>query len=295
MLNKENSYCVAKYFPCKGFKSAMISVLAGIPRSSAALALKGCLLGLLMFFSFALWAQNDPDRPHLSHQTQPIDQGEYPIDPPITISAAGSETPIGDGLVLPSVGHVWARDSFGGRPQLVQMKYVPTEVDRHAASNILKANMAPFVYKPKNSIEIKGAAANVRLHDPHVSIYIRGYAIAASEDAAESPETSTQMELTLVKVESKKDRRIVSTIAFTQITGKAARSNQTIALNIEKVGNTNWQRLTPSEPLDPGEYALMCMPRGQNLFPTRVFDFAIDPKAVGNPDAIMPATAIPSK
>jgi hypothetical protein len=275
----------------------MISVFAEIPRLSASLVVKGCLVCFLTLSAFVVRAQQDnPDRPHLSHQTQPIDQSESPIDLSKTLSAAAaSGTPIGDGLVLPSVGHVWARDSFGGQPQLVQMKYVPTEIDRHAASNILKANMAPFIYKPKQSIEIKGAAANVRLHDPKVSIYIRGYAIAASEDAAESPETSTQMDLTLVKAQSNKDRRIVSTIAFTQVTGKADRSNQTIGLTIEKLGTTDWQKLTPSEPLQPGEYVLMCMPRGQNLFPTRAFDFAIDPKAPASSNAILPATATPSR
>jgi hypothetical protein len=257
---------------------------------------KFCLVGFLAVSAFGLSAQQgDPNRPHLSHQTQPFDQSDTPIDLSKTVSTdATPGTPIGDGLVLPPVSHVWARDSFDGNRQLVQMKYVPTEIDRHAGSNILKANMAPFVFKPKQSIEIEGAAAGVRLHDPNVAIYIRGYAIG-SEDAAASPETSTQMDLTLVRVESKKDRRIVSTVAFTQITGKAARSNQTVVLTIEKVGNTEWQRITPNEPLLPGEYALMCMPRGQSLFPTRVFDFAIDPKAPASPNAIKPTTVISSQ
>jgi hypothetical protein len=275
----------------------MISVHAGIPRISSSAVLNGCLVGLFALSSFALRAQqDDSDRPRLSHRTAPIVQNDPPIDVPKTPSAdTASGTPIGDGLVLSDVEHVWARDSFDGRPQLVQIKYVPTEVDRHAASNILKANMAPFIYKPKDTIEIKGAAANVRLHDPNVSIYVRGYAFAASEDTTESSETSTQMDLTLVKVESKKDHRIVSTIAFTQITGKAARSNQTIALSIEKLGKTDWQKITPNEPLLPGEYALMCMPRGPYLFPARVFDFAIDPKAPRSQNASTPATANPSR
>ncbi|QNI34379.1 hypothetical protein H7849_11065 [Alloacidobacterium dinghuense] len=190
---------------------------------------------------------------------------------------------------MPSVGHVWATDNFDGVRQLVQLKYVPTDIDRHAGSNVLKANMAPFIYKPKESVEIQGAAASVRLHEPNLSIYIRGYAIS-SEDAAVSSETSTQMDLAMVRVESKKDRRIVSTIAFTQITGKAARNSQALVIKTEKVGGTDWQKITASEPLAPGEYALMCLPRGQNLFPTRVFDFAIDPKAPANSKAVMPVT-----
>lgn len=270
--------------------------MPGMMRFSAPLV-KGSIVGFLALSSLGLRAQQDgSDRPHLSHRTSPIVQSDPSIDPPETQSAADAPgTPIGDGLVLPDVGHVWVRDSLDGRPHLVQLKYVSTQVDTHAASNMVKANMAPFIYKPKDTIEIHGAAANVRLHDPEPTIYLRGYGIWISEDAADSADTSTQMDLTLAKVESKKDHRIVSTIAFTQITGKAARNNQTIAINIEKLGNTDWQKITPKEPLPPGEYVLMGMPRGANLFPARVFDFAIDPQAPASETTSTPAAATPSR
>ena len=258
-----------------------------IPRISAFFFAKVGLVCFFAFFAVGLRAQNDPDRPHLSHQNLPMERKDDATEANRTITAnQASRTAIDDGLALPTVGHVWARDNIEGHLQLVQIKYVHTEVDRHTASNILKENMAPFIYKQKQSIEIQGASASVRLHDPNVRIYVRGYGIETSDDAAESAETSTQMDLTLVKMETRKDRRVISTIAFTQITGKASRSTQTIVLGVEKLGNTDWQKLTPSEPLQPGEYALMCMPRGKNLLPTHVFDFAVDPKAPANPNAL---------
>lgn len=275
----------------------MISRFAGMLGLFASTAAKSCLIAFVLLFVSGLSAQqNDPNRPHMSRRTEPIPQDDPSIDSPTAVSVHTIPgTSIGDGLELPSRGNVWARESFEGRPQFVQLKSVPTELNKHAASNFLKTQMAPFVYKPKDSIEIAGASANVRLHDSSASIYIRGYAIAASEDAADAPETSTQMALTLVKVEPKKDRRIVSTIAFTQITGKAARSNQIVAATIQQLGNTDWQIVTPNEPLPPGEYALMCMPRGQNLFSARVFDFAIDPKAPANANAITSTPVIPAR
>ena len=239
--------------------------------------------------------QDDPDRPRISHQSNPIPQTDPPIDPLGGFPAnVPPKTPIGEGLVLLSFGHVWARDIFDGQPQLVQLKFVPTEIDRHAVSNLLKANMAPFVYKPKESIEIEGPAAKVRLHDPHANIYIRalGY---PSEDAASSSETSTRTDLTLVRAEPRKDRRILSTVAFTQITARAVRSNETIAFTIERVGNTDWRKITPNAPLLPGEYALLLMPRGQNLFAANVFDFAVDPKAPANTSVVTPAADTQSR
>jgi hypothetical protein len=273
----------------------MTALFLRISRSSILVA-KSFLVALLTLSTAGLCAQqDDPDRPRLSHQSQPIPQTDPPIDPLGGVPAnAPPRTPIGEGLVLMSFGHVWARDTFDGKPQLVQLRFLPTKIDQHVGSNLLKTNLAPFVYKPKASIEIEGAAANVRLHDPHVSIYVRGFS-DWSGDAAPSSETSTRTDLMLVRAESKKDRRIISTVAFTQITAKAARSEDTVAFTMEKVGNSDWRKITPNDPLPPGEYALMFMPRGQNLFPTRVFDFAVDPKAPTNSGVITPAADAQSK
>ncbi len=258
---------------------------------SSVLVAKSLLLALLTLSAFGLCAQqDDPDRPRLSHQSQPIPQTDPRIDQLGGVPAnAPPRTPIGEGLVLMSFGHVWARDIFNGQPQLVQLKFLPTKIDQHVGSNLLKANLAPFVYKPKTSIEIEGAAANVRLHDSHVTIYVRGFGDDSS-DAAPSSETSTRTDLTLVRAEPKRGRRIISTVAFTQVTAKAARSEDTLAFSMEKVGNSEWRKIVPNNPLPPGEYALMFMPRGQNLFPAQVFDFAVDPKAPAN---LVPAPLVP--
>jgi hypothetical protein len=260
----------------------------GASRSSVFVA-KSLLVAFFALFAFGLNAQDDPDRPRLRHQSQPISQADLPTDLLGGPSAnATPATPIGEGLVLWSSGHVWARDTFDRQPQLVQLRFLPTKINQHTGSNFLKANLAPFVYKPRMSIEVEGAAASVRLHDQHVIIYIRRFG-DDSEDAAPSSDTSTQTDLMLVRAESRKDRRIISNVAFTQITAKAARSSETIEFTMEKVGNTDWQKLTPNEPLPPGEYALVYMPRGQNLLPTQVFDFAVDPNAPANVSVVTPA------
>ncbi len=275
----------------------MISLFAGRPRFSGSLVIKCCLVILIAAFAVGLRAQqDDTNRPHLSHQSHPITQGAVSNESSDTTFSAGenlpnavSGTPIGDGLVLPATGHVWATDVFDGTRQLVQMKFLPTNLDRHVGSNALKTNLAPFIYKPKQTIEIQGAAASVRLHDPNVVIYIRGYG-SFNEDASDAADptatSSTQTELLIVKVKPAKDKRVISTIAFTQVTGNAARASQAIEVHAEALGNTDWQKITPKEPLAPGEYALVPMPRGQNLFPSAVFDFSIDPKAPANANAI---------
>jgi hypothetical protein len=185
-------------------------------------------------------------------------------------------------------GHVWAKDVFEGVPQLVQLKYVPTNIDNHSGSNVLKTNMAPFIYKPKSTVEIQGASASIRLHDPKMVIYVRGFE-TPREDAADSADnTATHTDLVLTKLEPKHDRRVVSTIAFTQVTGKAARSNGVVETSLERVAGTDWLKMTPKEPLADGEYGLMRLPKGQNLFATSVFDFAMDATAPATANAITP-------
>lgn len=265
----------------------MISILPGRVRPIGSLVSAGLLAAS---FTCHLWAQTDADRPHIDQPSQPIAQSSLLNDGATPTStallSAGSEVEIEGGLTLPSKGHVWAVDTFQGKAQLVQMKYLPTNLDNHAGSNVLKTNLAPFMYKPKATVEISGAAAGVRLHETSPAIYIRGYGSlnVDSDDAADPAASSnTQTQLIVVRLETKKDKRIISTIAFTQITGHAARNNQSVQVNIKRVGKTDWQKITPVQPLEPGEYALVPMPRGQNLFPSSVFDFAIDPKAPANP------------
>lgn len=246
----------------------MISLLAERPRFSGPLVTKCCLVIFTAAPAFCLQAQqDDANRPRLSHQSQPITQSAISNESSDAASSARESAvpgiPIGEGLVLPATGHVWATDVFEGMRQLVQMKYLPTNIDRHAGSNMLKTNLAPFVYKSKQTIEVQGAAANVRLHNPNVVIYIRGYG-SFNEDAADAADpaasSSTQTQLLIVKLEPKKDKRVISTIAFTQLTGNAARQSQAIQIHREALGNTDWQKITPSEALEPGS---------MHLFPCR--------------------------
>jgi hypothetical protein len=81
--------------------------------------------------------------------------------------------------------------------------------------------------------------------------------------------------------------------AFTQITAKATRSENMIEVMTEKIPGTNWYKMTPKEPLPAGEYGLMLVPKGQNLFGSVVYDFAIDPTAPENKDFIKTDSDVP--
>lgn len=191
------------------------------------------------------------------------------------------------GLPLPSKGRIWALDRFEGKWQLVHLKYVSTDVNNHTGSNLLKGTAMPFVFKQKKTVEIHGAAASVRLHDTQPSIYFRGLNAGDEDASSDAADAMTRSVYTLIKLRSQSDKRLLSTIEFAQVTGKAARSEGRIETMIERIQGTQWYKITPSKALEPGEYGLLPLPKGQNMFSAIVFDFAIDPSAPANKDVVM--------
>jgi hypothetical protein len=171
--------------------------------------------------------QDDTGRPLLKHQPQPMVKPDEPLNVDVQPSAVWNELTVAPGLTLPNRGYIWALDNFAAKPQLVQLKYVLTDVDRHAASNQAKVQLAPFIYKPKATVEILGATAVVRLHQTTPAIFVRGR-YREDENAADPSEASTIGNLALVKLKVKGERRVVSTVAFTQLSNKAKRSEDVI-------------------------------------------------------------------
>lgn len=250
-------------------------------------------LVLLLFClstSLFLIAQDDSGRPTLRHQLAPMQSygvKDSPTDAYVQRLEA-SKTEVAPGLSLPTAGHVWALDKFGGQPQLVQLKYTVPTNNNHAASNVVKANLAPFIYKPRFTWELPGSAATVRLHDANPAMFL--VRMSSDEDAAD-PATAQCGDLALIRLAVRDNKRIVATVAFTQLTGKAKRSDDVIETVLERFGKNGWYKLTPKQPLSPGEYALVQLPQRAYALGMQVFDFAIDFDAPGNSNAVLADSA----
>jgi hypothetical protein len=228
---------------------------------------------------------DDPDRPILTHRSQAADAGRRNEDAAGTsfqMPVQSRGPTVAPGVTLPATGRIWALDTFEGMQELVHMMYIPIITDRHAAENLVKANLAPFIYKPKMTMEIPGTKAAVRLHDLTPVIFVRRSRADVEDAALGSASAQGNTGLALVKLEVHGNKRLVSTIAYTQVTGKASRSQAAVETVIEPVAKSDWEKIMPKHPLAPGEYALVALPEQQNLYSTRVFDFAIDPKAPRN-------------
>jgi hypothetical protein len=203
---------------------------------------------------------------------------------------------VAPGIRLPESGGVFLLDSFGGKPQLVELVQNGGELNKNTGKNILRAAINP-ISTSKMTIEIKGLRARVQSHLPGPAIYVNisqdekaeQEAEPAAEATTESKDLDQQPErFRIVRVEKKKKSRIVGNIKVA-FYGKVTQQGNWLDTKTEPVAG-DWVKITPAAPLTPGEYALVEM-LGKKQMNLYVWDFGVDPNAPANPTAWVPTQA----
>jgi hypothetical protein len=190
------------------------------------------------------------------------------------------------GLRLPNTGGVFLLDTFKSQPQLVELIQNGSDLNKHTSRNILRSVMNPLGGSSTQTLELKGEHARVQSHVAQPVIFMN------VDDADNSQPAFTQKtsdnekpgRYGLVRMEKKKDLRIVGKLNVAMY-GKVNQKESWIPLTASSLGE--WIKLTPTEPLPPGEYAVVeLLDKKQiNLF---VWDFGFDAAAPQNPGAWLP-------
>jgi hypothetical protein len=176
---------------------------------------------------------------------------------------------VADGLQLPTYGHMWLLDSWEGVKELVEL-HVDASSD-HGIS-----------LKFHRSIDLKGESAAVRCHDLSPQLFARG--IGEDDSGTVRPEFVV-VRLNVVdnhREATKDSQEKIGAIAK----GRGGASTDVIEMKQARVGDTDWYRLSPARPLDPGEYALVSLPGSPAAALNEIYDFAVDPQAPENPQAL---------
>jgi len=227
---------------------------------------------------------------------------------------------VAPGLRLPADSGVFLLDSFQGEPQIVEVQQTAGDVNQNTKGGILRG-----ITGAKQDIELDGAHSSVQSHVDVPSLYIN----ISIEDAPETPEqlakdatqpaSSAQQpkqpqsaqqpavpldRFRIVRTELKGNKRILGDVKR-QVTGKMSEEQHLVKTTVTRVSG-GWLKLTPTESLAPGEYALVEMmaqegmpgKQGMNLY---VWDFGVNPKAAANANpwkpeakAASPASATPA-
>jgi hypothetical protein len=194
------------------------------------------------------------------------------------------------GLRLPNTGGVFLLDNFNNQPQLVELLQNGSELNKHTGRNILRAAINPLALSSAQTIELKGEHARVQAHVAQPAIFLNVDTGDNSQPAFTqkvSDKDQPPSHYGIVRVENKKDMRIVGKLNVAMY-GKVSQKESWIPVTATPVGD--WVKLTPSEPLPPGEYAVVeLLDKKQiNLF---VWDFGVNPSAPGNASAWSPRPA----
>ena len=184
------------------------------------------------------------------------------------------------GLRIPSGGRPWALDEFGSAKQLVPIHSSAVQANNHKASNLAGGLLAGPFYKTKLTTELEGKQAHTVLHATTPVFYL-----LFSQDPDQG--TSQFAGWALVHVVVDGERRLLSTVKFTQLTGNAKRSDTQVELTSETLPG-GWVRLTPKTPLVPGEYALEPVMKQDNAYSLNVYDFRLDPAGPNDSDVVTP-------
>ena len=211
---------------------------------------------------------------------------------------------VAPGLHLPELSGMFLLDNFKGQPQLVEVQQNEGEVNHTAKGNIFRGVVAAN----KQTIELDGEHSAVYSHVAVPSIYISreddlpasapppGETASAkpslpSLDAPRAepqhPEQPQQAEqavvpldrFRIVRLRVKGGKRIVGDVKRTA-NGKISQDQDSVKTTIDLVG-TGWLKLTPTEDLAPGEYAIIetKTAAGMNLY---VWPFGVNPNAPAN-------------
>jgi hypothetical protein len=203
---------------------------------------------------------------------------------------------IAPGLRLPGQDGVWALDYFRDQPELVTLEQNSGNVNQQTGHNVLRATLNPLG-GTKQQVRLDGSRAKVRLHenDPALYVSLTGGDEEAGPDAlkvdtqpVKAPEavSSPKSQYIIVRAESKRDYRVVGTIRLDAL-GRMSQSQEVVQTSSTILPGGHWMKVVPREPLTIAEYALIEVlgPKEINL---SVWDFAVDPTAPDNPNAILP-------
>jgi hypothetical protein len=196
---------------------------------------------------------------------------------------------VAPGLRLPNTGGVFLFDDFKKQPQLDELIQNGGELNKHTGRNILRAAVNPLSLSSTQTIELKGEHARVQAHtgQPVIFLDIDTADNTQPEFTQKTPDKDPANRYGIVRVEQKKDVRIIGKLSVAMY-GKVSQKETWIPVTASSLGE--WIKLTPTEPLPPGEYAVVeLLEKKQiNLF---VWDFGVDPNAPANTNTWTPKPA----
>ena len=207
---------------------------------------------------------------------------------------------VAKGLELPDEDSVFALDTYQGTPELVEL--LPNDLGLDAKTHKGLSVINPLAGQ-RAAIELPGAHARAHLHVNDPAIYLSldvtdqaeqvvshamtvqtngAKEIANRKHGAHSPQSG----FAIVHVDERNTVRIVGAIHISPA-GNVTQSEDVIPARVEVLPGKHWMKITPTQTLLIGEYALVEIISPQEIS-QRVWDFRVDPRTGDNLGSIGP-------
>lgn len=169
---------------------------------------------------------------------------------------------VAPGLRLPPEGGVFLMEEEAGKPSLHKIEPNKVQFNDNAGKNMLKRSIIP-VASAIQTIELKGAAAKIRMHTTAPTIFV-------DEDNEQGliPADSFR----IIRLERKRDLRVLAKNKVS-IAGEQNVTEHYLPTRSEKFSG-DWWKLIPLQDLTLGEYAIVIVVSGEDT--SVVWDFGVD-------------------
>jgi hypothetical protein len=244
------------------------------------------------------------DRQH-SQPTPNADNPQPPaIDPELLKEEAdrAALTPeVAKDLRLPEEDSTLALDTYHGTPELVPLAQTDSDLNRNTGHNLLKAAVNPLSASHQ-IVELKGESSPIQLHVKDPVLYLRigdesvgntaGTPLTVdthgATSRAENDPTggSPNSRYVIVRADVRRGARVIASFRI-GLLGGGQHQEDVIETTSELLPGGHWLKITPKEPLDFGEFALMevLSDKAVNL---GVWDFGVHPVSPENRDVLKP-------
>ena len=205
-------------------------------------------------------------------------------------------------LKLPELDSVVTLDYYQGTPELVPLVQSEGDLNHTTSHNILKLALNPRA-APHTILQLKGVESPVQMHVDQPVIYLRvgddsgvsrggtpftvdthGAGAGAKMDSAGGSPNSGYV---MVRADVRTDARVLASFNIAMIGSGVKQQEDVIDTTTEMLPGGHWMKVTPKQPLDFGEYALMEIVSDREVN-TGVWDFGVHPVKPENRDVIKP-------
>ena len=210
-------------------------------------------------------------------------------------------------LRLPEEDSVLVLDTFGGMPELVPLPQGGSDLNRETAHEVLPRQIPPAA-SPHDLLFLKDERADVQVHVADPVFYVRLQARDTADDSGgggftvdtggaagrATPEGgSPGSQYVLEQVDVRRGQRAVESLVLRRLGAGAGQAGVT-EMKAETLPGGRWLKLTPRQPLEFGEYALIEV-LNDRAVNGDVWDFGVHPTAKENDEALRPEAKKPTR